>query len=139
VKTNKFFPLALAYLIVTFAIAASWHLAIFKSTYEELAIFTRKEPLIPLGLTSMALQAIVVAYLYPLFAGGKSGLMTGLRFGLIMGVFIGSSAVFAEAGKQVVTSLTTWLILESIYYLVQFAIVGMVLALVYGKGASAGP
>lgn len=51
-----------------------------------------------------------------------------------MGVLLASSAVFAEAGHQNVTSLPTWLTLESVYYLLQFAAVGAVMGLIYKKG-----
>lgn len=121
----------LAYVICTFLIAAPWHLVFFKPVYDELAIFTRKEPLIPLGLLSMLMQGLVLSYLYPLVAQGRHSVKTGARFGLLMGVLLASSAVFAEAGKQNVTSLSTWLLLESGYYLFQFAVVGAIMGLVY--------
>ena len=129
---KRFLLAATGYIVVTFIIAASWHLVLFREVYDQLAIFTRKEPLIPLGLISMVLQGLVVAYLYPLFRKDGRPIREGLKFGLLMGVFMGSSAVFAEAGKQEVTSLSTWLLLESIYYLLQFAVVGLVIGLVYG-------
>lgn len=44
-----------------------------------------------------------------------------------------SIAVFAEAGKQQVSSLPTWLIFESAYYLLQFGAVGACIGLIYGR------
>ena len=132
-RNNRFYLATLAYIVVTFIIAASWHLATFKEVYEQLAIFTRKEPLIPLGLISMVLQGLVVAYCYPRMRIEGTPVTKGLKFGLLMGVFLGSGAVFGEAGKQEVTSLSTWLVLESVYYLLQFAIVGMVIGVMYGR------
>ena len=133
---KKFLLAALGYIVVTFAIAASWHLALFKGLYDQLGIFTRKEPLIHLGLISMILQALVLAYVYPIFRKDRTPIIEGLKFGILMGIFMGSNAVFAEAGHQEVTSLSTWLLLESVYYVVQFAIVGMVIGLIYGKAAA---
>lgn len=124
---------AIGYIVVTFIIAAGWHLGLFKGVYDELEIFTRKEPLIHLGIISMILQGVVLAYIYPIGYQGGSPIKEGLRFGLLMGIFMGSNAVFAEAGKQQVSSLSTWLILESIYYLLQFSIVGIVIGWIYGK------
>jgi len=118
--------------MVTFIIAAGWHLGLFKSVYDELGIFTRKEPIIPLGLTSMLMQALIVAYIYPRFQGDKP-LIDGLKFGLLMGVFMGSYAVFADAAKLEVNGLGKWLLLESVYYLFQFSIMGMVVGKIYGK------
>lgn len=128
----------LAYVVCTFLIAAPWHLVLFKPVYDELAIFTRKEPLIPLGLLSMLIQGLVLSSLYPLVAQGRHSAKTGAMFGLLMGVLLASSAVFAEAGKQNVTSLSTWLLLESGYYLFQFAVVGAIMGLVYSTVPSRG-
>jgi hypothetical protein len=44
--------------------------------------------------------------------------------------------VFAEAGKQNVSSLATWLVFESAYYLLQFGVVGVVIAAIYGRKGS---
>jgi hypothetical protein len=130
---KKFTYAALAYIVLTFAIAASWHLVIFKDMYDQLGIFTRKEPIIPLGIASMIMQAIVLSYLYPRYYRGGSILKEGLIFGALTGVLMASIAVFAEAGKQQVTSLPFWLVFESAYYLLQFSISGVVIAKIYGK------
>lgn len=53
---------ALAYIFCTFLIAAPWHMVFFKPVYDDLAIFTRTEPLIPLGLASMLMQGLLYAY-----------------------------------------------------------------------------
>ena len=121
-----------AYIVVTFILGFVWHLVLFKKTYQRLGIFSRiDDPIIPLGLTAMILQGLVLAYLYPhIFTGGPF-LSEGLRFGLLMGLFIASSAVFAEAAKQRVTSLPIWLALESAYYLIQFGLSGIAIAFVY--------
>ena len=132
---KKFVLAVIAYIIITFAIAASWHLVFFKDLYDQLAIFTRKEPLIPLGIVSIGMQALVLAYLYPVFYKGGNPAGEGLKFGLLIGVLMASIAVFAEAGKQNVSSLSTWLTFESAYYLLQFGLVGVVVGVIYGKGA----
>ncbi len=49
---------------------------------------------------------------------------------------MGSNAAFAEAGKNEVASLSTWLVLESFYYLLQFGLVGTAIGLIYGGKAS---
>ncbi len=123
---------ALGYIVVTFGIAATWHLVLFKSVYDELAIFTRTDPIIPLGVASVILQSAVFAYLYPRYASGERPALDGLKFGVVMGVFLGSYAVLADGAKFTVSSLPTWLGLESIYYLLQFSIVGVVFGLLYG-------
>jgi hypothetical protein len=133
---RRFFLAAAAYVVVTFALAASWHLVFFKDLYDQLGIFSRREPLIPLGVISIVMQALVLSYLYPVFSSSGSPLVRGLKFGLLMGVLMASIAVFAEAGKQNVSSLATWLVFESTYYLLQFGLAGMIIAAIYGRRVS---
>jgi hypothetical protein len=118
---------AVVVLAVMFAFAAGWHLVVFKDLYARLAIYTRAEPIIPLGLISMLLQALIFAYLFPIFAAGKPPILAGLGFGLLMGVLMGSIGALAEAGKQNVTSLSTFLTLESAFYAIQYTVVGLVI------------
>ena len=132
---KKFVLAVIAYIIVTFAVAASWHLFFFKDLYDQLAIFSRKEPLIPLGIVSIVLQALILAYLYPALYKGGSPAKEGLKFGLLIGALMASIAVFAEAGKQNVSSLSTWLVFETAYYLLQYSLLGVIIGLIYGKGA----
>ena len=131
--SSQFWLAAASYLILTFVMAASWHLALFKNVYARLGAFTRPRPIIPLGILSMVLQAAVVAYLYPFFYRGGPPPLEGATFGLLLGVFMGSNAVLAEAGKNQVGSLRTWIALEGVYYLLQFTLVGLAIGLVYGS------
>lgn len=137
-STRRAVLAALGYIVITFFIAATWHLVLFKSVYEDLAIFTRREPIIPLGVASILLQSAVFAYLYPRYARGGHPALEGLKFGVVMGVFLGSYAVLADGAKFNVSSLGTWLGLESVYYLLQFSIVGVVFGLIYGTRGKAG-
>jgi lipid-A-disaccharide synthase-like uncharacterized protein len=130
----KFYGSWFAYLIISFALGYVWHLVLFKDLYARLAIFSRlDDPIVPLGFISIVVQGAILAYLYPFIAKQDSVMIEGLRFGLLMGVFIASSAVFAEAAKQRVTSLPTWLIVESIYYFIQFCLCGIAIATVHSK------
>jgi len=129
---RKFWSAAASYLVLTFILAAGWHLVLFRDVYARLGVFTRAEPILALGVLSMVLQALVVAYLYPVFYRGGNPLMEGAMFGLLLGVFMGSNAVLAEAGKNQVASLGTWIGLEGVYYLLQFTLVGMAVGSVYG-------
>jgi hypothetical protein len=104
-----------AYLAISFALGFMWHLRLLRPIYARLAI-----------------QGAVLAYLYPLVMPGASPATEGLAFGLLMGAFIASSAVIAEAAKQRVSSLGLWLAVEGLYYLIQFSLVGLAIGLIYG-------
>ncbi len=138
--TKKFLAAWAAYLAVTFAGGAIWHLILFQPTYVRLGIFTRiEDPVIPLGLSAMLLQGAILSYVYPILARRARPVREGLWFGLLSAVFIGSSAVLAEAGKNYVSSLGTWLLLEWSYYLLQFLLSGLAIGLVYGRASQSRP
>lgn len=129
----EFFGSWFAYLVITFVMGFVWHLKLFKDLYTQLAIYSRiDDPIVPLGFLAMLIQGALLAYLYPLIAAVNSPALDGVKFGLLMGLFIASSAVIAEAAKQRVTSLSTWLIVESIYYAIQFSLSGLAIGLIYG-------
>jgi hypothetical protein len=123
--------LAGTYLILTFPIAAIWHLVLFPDVYA--AANLRPEPLVTLGLLSTVLQALAVAYVFPRIHGGGAPMREGVRFGLVMGTFIGSYGVLAEAGKFDVGPLLSWVIFEGLFFLVQWLIIGVAIAFVYER------
>lgn len=135
---RRFLAAWAGYLIATFIGGFVWHLLLFKQTYIELKIFTRiEDPVIPLGLSAMVIQGALLAYAYPLVSRRSRPVGDGLRFGVLVGVFLATSAVLAEAGKNYVASLSTWLVLETTYYLLQFLLSGLVIGLVYGRQKAA--
>jgi len=53
-----------AYLVPTFPLGYFWHLTTFRERYERLETY-RDQVIIPLGLLSMLVQALLFAWLYP--------------------------------------------------------------------------
>ena len=130
--TTAFFGSWFAYVAITFALGFIWHLLVFKNLYHRLAIYTRlDDPIIPLGLLSMLIQGAVLAYLFPQVVNIHGSVFEGLRLSLLMGLFLASSAVIAEAAKQRVTSLWIWFAVESVYYLIQFLLAGLAMHSIY--------
>jgi hypothetical protein len=113
--TAAYFGSWFVYVAITFALGFIWHLVVFKDLYDRLAIYTRlDDPIIPLGFLSMLIQGAVLAYLYPQVVDIHGSVFEGITFSLLMGLFIASSAVIAEAAKQRVTSLQIWFVVESL-------------------------
>ena len=62
--STRYFLASGAYIVVTFILGFVWHLVLFKATYQRLGIFSRiDDPIIPLGLTAMIFQGLILAYL----------------------------------------------------------------------------
>jgi hypothetical protein len=121
--------LVVTYLVLTFPIAAVWHLVLFPQSMAGPAF--RAQPLFAMGLLSTVVQAIVVAYLYPRLSRGGSAVRDGLRFALIMGSFIASYGVLAEAGKFEVGPTSSWVLYEGAFFVVQWIVIGIALGFVY--------
>lgn len=128
---KKFVLAFFAYLIIVFAIATVWHLVLFKEVY--LNANLRTEPIFQLGILSMLIQAAIVAYIYPSIAKDDSPTKEGLKFGLLLAFLLGSYGVLAEAGKYDVGPISTFLFYEGTFFLIQYAIVGIAIGLIYGK------
>lgn len=130
---KKFAFATALYLVITMILGYTWHLIVFKELYHELGIYNREPPIIPLGFTSMLVQGVVLAYLYPRFYQGGAPIWQGVKFGLVMGLFLFSVSTLANAAKIQVTSMSTWLIIQTAFHLIQFLIVGAGIGAVYGE------
>ena len=134
---KQFAASLVAYLVVTFFFAIVWHLVLFKDLYRELAIFSRGDnPNMLLVFVSVIIQGAVMAYLYPLVSRGESPIWDGVKFGLLMGIFLASVAVLAEGAKQNVTSLSTFVVMEGLFFLIYFVLYGLVVGLIHGKNVA---
>jgi hypothetical protein len=121
-----------AYLVPTFPIAYMWHLVVFAPAYDALGIY-RPDPIIPFGFASMLIQAIAFWFAYPrLFPGrGSAILKPGLTYGLALAVLSWSFTTLAVAAKNIMTSVPTYIQLETGFTLLQFLFVGPLIALAY--------
>jgi hypothetical protein len=119
-----------AYAVPTFPLGYFWHLVTFHEAYQRLQIY-RDDILIPFGLASMLIQAVVYAWLYPrLFDTRRDRwLRSALRFGAIFGAFQWSLTVLPVAAKHVMASVPTFMMLETGFTLLQFGVVAPLIAL----------
>jgi hypothetical protein len=123
----------LGYLIVTFALGASWHFAFFPKVYHDFGIYNRTNPIIAFGVVSMLIQGIVMALIYPRWYRGEAPLSAGLKFGLLMGMFLYSVSTIANAAKIQVTGLGSFMLLQAAFHALQFAAAGAVFGWVYAR------
>ena len=117
----------LAYLVPTFALGFVWHLVLFKSYYEALAIY-RSDVIIPFGFLSMLIQAVLFAWIYEHAFAGKRSATSYAVYGALLSW---SFTTLAVAAKNVMTSVPTYMVLETGFTVLQFLIVGPLIALAY--------
>jgi hypothetical protein len=136
--TRAFWLGVAAYLIPTFPIAFVWHLVLFEPQYHALQIY-RANPIIPFGLASMIIQGAVFSWVFPhLFADNQtSTLKDGLLYGLGAGLLSWSFTTLAVAAKHPMASISDYVLLETGFTILQFLIVGPLIAFAHRIDAAA--
>lgn len=126
----------LAYLVPTFPLGYVWHLVTFAEGYQRLGMY-RDNVIIPLGLASMVIQALVFAWAYPrLFAAhGMQWQRGALAFGCVFGAMAWSFAVLPVVAKYRMASVQDFIVLETCFTALQFAVVSPLIALAHRIGA----
>lgn len=125
---------ALSYLIPTFALGFVWHLVAFKGYYDALAMY-RKDVIIPFGFLAMTLQAVLFAWVFERSFARDVGSIgrRGVYFAAFGAVLSWSFTTLSVAAKNVMTSVPDYLLIESAFTVVQWAIVGPLMALGLSK------
>jgi hydrogenase-4 membrane subunit HyfE len=127
---TKHFLACLAYILPTFPLGYWWHLKIFQGHYQRLGVY-REEMIIPLGLLSMVIQAVIFSYLYARLFAGLPVIEGALRFAALAAPLSLSFMVLAAAAKHHMTSPWGYILIESGFVLVHFLVVSPLIAFVY--------
>lgn len=132
---KKFWFGVAAYVLPTFPLGYLWHLTWFAPQYQALQIY-RPDVIIPFGLFSMLVQGMLLSWLFPKVVSSderSSWLWNGLIFGAGVGLFAWTLSTIAVAAKNVMTSVPLFLALETGFTIVQYAIVGPLIALAHRR------
>lgn len=129
---NPFLLGLAAYLLPTFPLGYTWHLVTFAEAYHRLEIY-RAEVIIPMGLASMLIQAVFFSWAYPrLFSTARDRwLHSALPAAAIFAVLSWSFTTLPVAAKFRMSSVTDFMLLETGFTLLQFAVVTPLLALAH--------
>jgi hypothetical protein len=102
----------LAYVVPTFALGFVWHLVLFEDYYRALAIY-RSEIIIPLGLLSMLIQAVIFAWIYERSFARREGtvLTRAASYAALGAVLSWSFTTLAVAAKNVMASVPDYLLI----------------------------
>ncbi len=117
------------YVVLNLTVAVVWHLVLFKATLAAATPFARAEPIVPLGMSAMVVHGVMLIWLYPRFHRPGSAVRSGLLFGALAGLFLAAGAIWVEVGKFRFADGVTYLVLETVYEVVSFAALGLVIAL----------
>lgn len=136
---KRFWLAALAYLLPTFPLGYIWHLVTFKDAYDRLDLY-RAEVIIPFGFASMLMQAIMFAWAFPkLFSTRREHWrMSALRSGVTFAVLAWSFTTLPVAAKYRMSSISEFLLLETSFTILQFAVVAPLIALSYREAREQG-
>lgn len=129
---KAFWLATLAYLVPTFPLGYFWHLTTFRAAYDRLEMY-RPDVIIPFGLLSMIIQALIFAWAYPrLFSTRREDwLKSAARFFAVFAAVSWSLSTLAVGAKYRMTSVPDFVKLETAFTLLQFAVVAPLIALAY--------
>ena len=129
---TRFILVALAYLVPTFILGFVWHLVLFERTYKALAIY-RSDIIIPFGFGSMLIQAAIFAWIHEkaLAPRGGSFAAQALTYAAVGAVLSWSFTTLAVAAKNVMASVPDYLLIETGFTLVQWAMVAPLTVLAF--------
>jgi hypothetical protein len=122
----------LAYMLPTFPLGFIWHLTIFADYYKSLNVY-RDEIVIPFGMASMLVQGIVWAVVYERLFSGESILKGALKFASLACPLAWSFMVLAVSAKHQMSSASGYLLVETAFVVIQYAIVSPLIAAVYAS------
>jgi hypothetical protein len=134
---TRFLLAVLAYAVPTFALGYTWHLMLFEQYYLDLRIY-RPDVIVPLGFASMLIQAIAFGWVYrQTFARMSGGLWTKAAAYAVFGAALSwSFTTVAVAAKNLMASVPDYILIETAFTLLQWALVAPLTALAFGLPAS---
>jgi hypothetical protein len=121
-----------AYVVISFIAQALNHFIINKAHYASIP-FMREEPIMALGIFTMLLQGAILSYFFSILHKTGTTKTEGLKYGLLMGLFLGSYIALVEPSKYMAPSVSSWIAVEGITSLLQFGAFGVVLAAINKK------
>lgn len=124
---------ALAYIVMTFALAVLWHVVLFRELYETLGYFGREEPSFVLGFLSIVIQGVLLALGFRSFRDERRPMESALRFSAAAGVYLWTVHVVAFAAKSALSSVPTFFAVETTYLAFQFGLFGLALGWIHRR------
>jgi hypothetical protein len=122
----------LAYVLPTFPLGYFWHLATFADYYQSLEVY-RDELIIPLGISSMLIQGVAWSVIYERMFAGEPIWRGAMKFALLAAPIAWSFMVLAVGAKHRMASVSGFVLIETAFIAVQYAVVSPLIAAVYAR------
>ena len=130
--TTTFVIATVTYSVFNFVFALLWNLGLFKKQYAEMTGTTAREnPIIPLGLAAIVVQAIALSVLFSLYYKGENPVSEGFILGLLFGSYSTVYGAFVVPAKFNIVPIWKYATLELVYGILHFGIAGIMLAYIF--------
>lgn len=129
---SRFVIAGVAGFIVLFGLGFAWHVPIFGGFYaEQIFRIARPEMILPTIIIAEIIRAFILAYIYPIGYKGGSPVTEGAKFGIMLGLFTAMMPLIYFARYEYASMAFFWV--EGAFFVIQGAIAGIVIALIYGR------
>ena len=121
--------------LVMFVLGGIWHnIVMMDYNMAAYADVTLSEDEFSLALIAVGylILSFMMSYMYPIGFGGGSAIKEGLRFGVMLGIFMSFSKAFIFAGAYKMPLDAN--LYDAVYHVAELAIGGIVIAKIYGLG-----
>ena len=134
-KTKLLIFSTLAYVFTIFPITALWHVGIFNEFYIEFGYFKEEETLLAAlaGFSNIVVQGVILAILFLNTQFNGSNVVQGLKFSGLIFVFYFSIQVVNFVVRKEINDIPFFVLLETVYMLIQFFVYGILLGYLYSK------
>ena len=122
----------LAFFISSFVIQGLLGLALVGEYFESISIF-RNPPIIHLAFTQTIITGIAFSILYPITNIGGTPVLSGLKFGFLIGIIVVPFVALDLPARFMIPSIETWILVQGVLGITHFTIAGILIGLIYGK------
>lgn len=125
-----------AFMFVSFAAQALSHFVINQEHFSSIA-HHRQEPIIPLGLSAMIIQGIIMSVSLRAWRTADVTIVDGMIVSLAFGLFLSAYISLVEPAKYTVPDIAAWMRVETLVSAMQFVLFGLGLGLIHSKLSTA--
>lgn len=119
-----------AFVAASFSVQALSHFVLAADHFAEVP-FMRPEPIMAMGVGTMLVQGALLTGVFSRFGRTETLTRDVATYALAMATFLGAYIAIVEPAKYAVPSIGSWVAVEGVAALVQFALFGLGLRLVF--------